>query len=201
MWVDDLLSEEPSRREGNNFIFDDPGRKPMRTAEAPTPFRKAVRRLYMLVMPGEGMVWLKLRRVLLNRMLGRKHVNVNIFARVTIDDFESLRVGEHVSINHDCHLSAGGGLTIGNYVSIGHSSTILTADHGKERNGVPMQLQPLAYAPTVIEDDVIIGCRVIIRMGVTIGTGSFIGAGSVVTKDVPPYSIVGGVPAKVIGTR
>ena len=50
----------------------------------------------------------------------------------------------------------------------------------------------------VIEEDVWIGSRVTILMGVTVGRGSTIAAGSVVTKDVPPYSIVGGVPAKVI---
>ncbi len=55
--------------------------------------------------------------------------------------------------------------------------------------------------PVVIEDDVWIGSRVTILPGVTIGRGSVVGAAAVVTKDVPPYSVVAGNPAKVVKTR
>ena len=56
-------------------------------------------------------------------------------------------------------------------------------------------------SPVRIEDYVFIGPRVIILAGVTVGRGAVVGAGAVVTKDVPPYAIVGGVPAKIIGER
>ena len=64
-----------------------------------------------------------------------------------------------------------------------------------------MIMQPYDLQPIVIDDDVWIGSNCTITAGVHIGTGSIVGANSVVTKDVPPYSIVGGVPATVIGTR
>jgi len=64
-----------------------------------------------------------------------------------------------------------------------------------------MQKQGGEPGPVIIEDDVWIGARVIILAGVTIGTGAVIGAGSVVTRDVLPFTIVGGVPAKLIRER
>lgn len=93
-------------------------------------------------------------------------------------------------------------VTIGNDVMMGPDCIILTANHGMELNGVPMCRQKHAESsPVVIEDDVWIGARVIILPGVHVGTGSVIGAGSVVTKNVEPYSIVGGNPAKLIRMR
>jgi len=65
----------------------------------------------------------------------------------------------------------------------------------------PIAKQELKHAPIVIEDDVWIGSRVNILAGATIGHSSVIGAGSVVTKDIHPYSVAVGVPAKVIKSR
>ena len=64
-----------------------------------------------------------------------------------------------------------------------------------------MIVQPVTEAPITIENDVWIGAKVTVLGGVTIGNGSIVAAGSVVTKDVKPYSIVGGVPAKMIRYR
>lgn len=66
--------------------------------------------------------------------------------------------------------------------------------------GVPVMNLPLKYAPIVIEDGAHIGIGSIIMPGVTIGKGAVIGAGSVVTRDIPPYCVAVGVPAKVIKT-
>ncbi len=93
-------------------------------------------------------------------------------------------------------------VTIGNDVMMGPDCLIYTANHTLQRRDIPMRLQGHEQArPVVIGNDVWIGGRVIILPGVHIGDGAVIGAGSVVTKDVPPYAIVGGNPAKVIKER
>lgn len=79
---------------------------------------------------------------------------------------------------------------------------IYTSNHCMDRVDVPMWRQGFTEVrPVVIEDDVWIGARVTLLPGVHIGRGSVIGAGSVVTKDVPAYSIVGGNPARVLKYR
>lgn len=93
-------------------------------------------------------------------------------------------------------------VSIGNDVMMGPDCMMYTRNHGMERTGVPMWRQEFTKPkPIVIEDDVWIGSRVIILPGVHIGKGSVIGAGAVVTKNVEPYSVVGGNPAKLIRKR
>jgi acetyltransferase-like isoleucine patch superfamily enzyme len=95
-----------------------------------------------------------------------------------------------------------GRVKAGKYVMIAPDVTIAGADHIFDVVCVPMYFAGRSeLTETVIEDDVWIGARVCILAGVNIGRGSIVAMGSVVTKDVPPYSIVGGVPAKVIRNR
>lgn len=106
-------------------------------------------------------------------------------------------------INKDVFLGSNPcGLTIGNYVQIAPYVWIMNAIHEYESLDKPMYEQKgYKTGRIIIKDDVWIGLRAIIMPGVTIGTGAVIGAGAVVTKDVPPYAVVGGVPAKVIKYR
>lgn len=93
-------------------------------------------------------------------------------------------------------------VTIGSNVMMGPECMIYTQNHSFANRQVPMIQQGHGeFKPVVIGNDVWIGGRVIILPGVHIGDGAVIGAGSVVTKDVPPYAIVGGNPAKVIKER
>ena len=102
-------------------------------------------------------------------------------------------------------------LRIGNYCSIGPEVLFVpSADHYTDRISTfpfrakcisPDALEGIGKGDIVVEDDVWIGCRVTVLSGVRIGQGSVVAAGSVVTKDVPPYAIVGGVPARVIKYR
>lgn len=98
-------------------------------------------------------------------------------------------------------------LTIGRKVIFGPRPTIITGDHrtdiiGKYIIDVTVQEKlPENDQPVVIEDDVWCGANVTILKGVTIGRGSVVAAGAVVTKSFPPYSIIGGVPARLLKKR
>ena len=107
-----------------------------------------------------------------------------------------MTIGSDTHINRQCTLDARGGLTIGSSVSISHGVIIMSGSHdvnSKHFNG--------KFLPINISDYVWIGCGAIILQNVNIGKGAVIAAGAVVTKDIPPYSIAAGVPAKIIGER
>lgn len=120
--------------------------------------------------------------------------SVKIWQPFYMDFGRNIHFGENVFINANVHMQDQGGIQIGNNVLIGHQVVLATLDHDL----LPADRGVLHPAKIVIEDDVWIGSNATITKGVTIGHGSVIAAGSVVTKDVPPLSIVGGVPAKVI---
>ena len=113
----------------------------------------------------------------------------------------TIAIAAHAYIGPYCVLYGHGGLTIGRNTMIATHTVIVPANHGFERTDVPMNLQPLTRRGISIGEDVWIGSGCAILDGVRIGGGSVIGAGSVVTKDVEPYSIAFGVPAKVVGSR
>jgi acetyltransferase-like isoleucine patch superfamily enzyme len=94
-----------------------------------------------------------------------------------------------------------GGLRIGNFVRIATHCVLVPANHGFDRLDVPIARQPVQALGITIEDDVWIGANSVVLDGVTIGRGAIIGAGTVVTKDVRPYAICVGNPARVIGDR
>lgn len=106
----------------------------------------------------------------------------------------TLEIGDDTFVNNGTILSASMLIRIGSRVNIAPHCVLMDNDfHGTaDRDGPPK------VAPIVIEDDVWLGTRVTVLRGVTIGRGSVIAAGAVVTKDVPPGVIAGGVPAKVL---
>lgn len=94
-------------------------------------------------------------------------------------------------------------VALGKYVMIAPDVAILGGDHRIDVPGVPALFsgRPEVLKPTIIEDDVWVGFRAVIMSGVRIGRGAVVASGAVVTKDVEPYTIVGGVPAKAVGKR
>ncbi|WP_203473519.1 acyltransferase [Dissulfurispira thermophila] len=112
----------------------------------------------------------------------------------------TLRIGDFFAINHNSSITFNGDLDIGNYVMIGPGVTITTSGHSFNNKEI-MRFQKDTYKKIVIEDDVWIGANAVILPGVTIAKGTVVGAGSVVTKNTEPYSIVVGNHAKVIGYR
>lgn len=125
-----------------------------------------------------------------------KNVNIEKGAHFSSE----LSIGDNSGIGVNAQIAPY--VTIGNDVMMGPDCMMYTTNHGMERTDIPMWKQKSSSPdPIVIGDDVWIGSRVIILHGVHIGNGSVIGAGSVVTKDIPPYSIVGGNPARIIRSR
>lgn len=133
------------------------------------------------------------------RMIGaRLGCNVNIEHGA---DFDSgLTIGDNSSLGIDSE--AFGPISIGRDVMMGPECVIITRNHAHSRTDVSMIRQGYEdYRPVTIGDDVWIGRRVIILPGVSIGDGAIVSAGAVVTKDVQPYTVVGGVPARKIKER
>lgn len=112
-----------------------------------------------------------------------------------------IRMGENCSVNPFAILYGHGGLDIGNNVRIAPQVVIAPMNHVYKVPDVPIWQQAVTGKGINIEDDVWIGAGAIVLDGVKIGNGAVIGAGAVVTKDIPPYSIAVGVPAKVIKKR
>ncbi len=111
-----------------------------------------------------------------------------------------LSIGDRTLVGEGTHITAHGPLSIGSDVLIAARCLITEARHGTAR-GQRIRDQRQSWAPIHIEDDVWIATGAVVTPGVTIGAGAIVGANAVVTEDVPPYAIVGGVPARVIGTR
>lgn len=140
---------------------------------------------------------------------------------VRIKEPTQVSLGQHTTLHPYCYLkSTGGTITVGDWVSIGEytyinsmssiviganvliapSCHITDANH-VARKGQLVRLQGREASPVVIADDVWIGVGAKILTGVSVGEGAIVAAGAVVTKDVTPYSIVAGIPARKIGER
>lgn len=124
-----------------------------------------------------------------------KHVNIEKGAyfspRCSLGDYSGIGKRAHVGL-----------AKIGSHVMMGPDCLIIARNHKRSNTEVTMDLQGFdEEKQVIIEDDVWIGSRVIILPGVKIGQGAIIGAGTVVSKDVPPYSVFCGNPGKVVKKR
>lgn len=156
-----------------------------------------------------GYFWDKLWAPVWKR--GMKHCGKGVYLRPMSSDIkglENLSIGDGTSIpKGSAFYCTEASLTIGKKVIFGPHPTIITGDHridliGKYIIDVTVDEKlPENDMPVVIEDDVWCGANVTILKGVTIGRGSVVAAGAVVTRSFPPYSIIGGVPAKLIKMR
>lgn len=152
-------------------------------------------------------LWDKFLCLLYKRAM--KHCGKGVYLRPSKSDFKGLwniSIGDGTSIPKGAVLyCTEAPLTIGRKVVFGPKPTIITGDHRIDVIGRyildNVEKSPENDVPVTIEDDVWCGANVIILKGVTIGRGSVIAAGAVVTHDIPPYSIAGGIPAKVLKQR
>lgn len=136
--------------------------------------------------------------------------DLHLGARTRIWAPSHVRIGNQVYVGKDVHIEAN--CQIGNYCLIANRVAIVGRhDHDFTAVGFPVRFSPWVGSKrfpskyvdeeAVIEEDVWLGYGTIVLTGVTVGRGSVVAAGSVVTRDVPPYSIAAGVPARVIGNR
>ena len=109
-----------------------------------------------------------------------------------------LSIGNKTVISRDGIIACAYGIHIGKDVTFGPRVTILDHNHGFSEFSQSVMYQPLTGEPVVIEDFVWLGANVVVLAGVKIGEGAVVGAGSIVTRDIPPYAVAVGNPARPI---
>lgn len=114
---------------------------------------------------------------------------------------ESMVIGEGTWIGQGCLLHSAGGLAVGRAVGIGPNVTVLTSQHRPADRRVPVLHSPIEFAPVRLEDGCDIGAGAVILPGVCVGRGAIVAAGAVVTRDVEPFAVVAGVPARLLRRR
>jgi acetyltransferase-like isoleucine patch superfamily enzyme len=136
-------------------------------------------------------------REIMGRLIGKKVDDTfRLFPPFYTDFGKNITIGKNVFINSGCHFQDQGGITIGDNSLIGHNVVLATINHDLE----PENNRKNHYAPIMLGKHVWIGSNATVLAGVTIGDWAVVAAGAVVTKDVPAYTVVGGVPAKVLKT-
>lgn len=156
----------------------------------------------MLVRPIPGFVGFGLRFALYRLLFARLGGFPFVYKGVYFEHSYGIDAGANLHVSAGAVLYGRGGLVIGDDVMIGHHATIYSSQHrwdlGPE---IPMIRQGHASAPVTIGDDVWIGAHAVVLPGVRIARGTVVAAGAVVNRDTAPYTIVAGVPARVVGER
>ncbi len=158
--------------------------------------------LFATYLPGSntrlGKFSKKFRGYLFKNITGSTSKDINIERKAKF--YRNIELGNNSGIGTNSVIQ--GPTVIGNDVMMGPEVLIYTSNHETSDTSIPMRLQGHTRPEKVIiGNDIWIGRRAIIMPGVTVGDHAIIGANAIVTKDVPPYAVVAGVPAKVIKYR
>ncbi len=140
----------------------------------------------------------------IGKQKAKKGRNNKIHSTAIFRQGERISIGNNCLINHNNVLQAGkekGRIVIGNNVMTGPNVMMFAFNHGTLRNSIPMIDQDYIDGDIIIEDDLWIGGGAVILAGVKISKGAVIASNAVVNKDVSEYTIVGGVPAKILKQR
>jgi len=169
-------------------------------------------------------IGIRLRAVAYRPLFKKCGRNLRVDSGVTILGFRNISLGDNISIMKNSYIYAhdGGELTIGDNFTLNTNSQLgasfgkiiigsdcaiapncilRASNHRFDNPDIPFRKQGHTYGEIILEDDIWIASNSVITADTVIGRSSIIGAGSVVTKDIEPYSIVGGVPAKLIRKR
>lgn len=134
-------------------------------------------------------------REIMGKLTGKKiDDSFRLFPPFYTDFGKNITIGKDVFINSGCHFQDQGGIKVGDGVLIGHNVVLATINHDLD----PKENRKNHYAPITIGAHVWIGSNATILPGVTLGDWAVVAAGAVVTENVPPGAVVGGVPAKIL---
>jgi acetyltransferase-like isoleucine patch superfamily enzyme len=157
--------------------------------------------LIMLFAPQDTLS-MQLKRQLLHWRGCRVGKGTKIWRDVWIDSYRSLQMGDHVTIGKSVMILSVGGIVIDDRVMIGHGAKIISGGHKiPDSRELPMRWSGPELGRITIDQDAWIGAGAIILPAVHIGRGAVVAAGAVVSRSVPPYSVVAGVPARHVRMR
>ena len=148
-----------------------------------------------------GFEGIALRSVFYRMLFARLDGFAFIYPGAYLDHSQNIHAGAALAINTGAFISARAPITFGSGVLVGPNVVIVSSNHRFDLTDRPISEQGHVLAPITIGDDCWIGANAVILAGVTVGQGTIVSAGSVVTRDTEPYSIVAGSPAKPIGRR
>ncbi|ASZ12391.1 acyltransferase [Chitinophaga pendula] len=150
---------------------------------------------YDCIKPYSQKPFLLFRYCICKRLLGSLGQQVIIGPNVTIKHWKSIHIGTGVSIHDYSYMDGYGTIRIGNDVSIAHNCTLISSSHTWNNQSLPIRKNPVARQAITIEPNVWLGCDVRVMGGVTISKDVIVGAGSVVTKSLDTNGIFFGSPA------
>lgn len=153
--------------------------------------------LLLMHIPGRAGSFLR------KKLMGFKRCGKNVYIgdHVWFRAPAKISMGDDCRIHPKCFLDGPGEIEIGSHIGIASGTQIYTQNHRYKDKNVLYYQQKVELAKVVIEDDVWVGANSLILAGVTLKQGTIVAAGSIVTKDSEPYSVIAGVPAKKIGQR
>ena len=154
--------------------------------------------IYWLLGSLPGVIGIGLRNIAYCFLMKNKKGIFWVQPRVTIVNSYNFSVGRNCGINTGTYINAKGGITFGDNVLIGSNVTISSGKHPIEGKNPSVFERPTIPLPIKIEDDVWIGANAVIMPNVVLRKGTVVGAGAIVTKDTEEYSVVAGVPARII---
>ncbi len=127
--------------------------------------------------------------------------SVDIMSGVIIMSPQNVQIGHDVLLNAGTKIGGQKGVRIGNYVQLSYNVNLVSENHAYHNPSLPIKTQGYFGGPIDIGSDVWVGANAVILPNIKIGKGAIVAANAVVTKDVEPYAIVGGVPARLIKYR
>jgi acetyltransferase-like isoleucine patch superfamily enzyme len=137
-----------------------------------------------------------------------------IDTNVQLEVYAPIKIGKYVHITPNVYIQSGDEVIIGDFACITNGTKIYASSNtyktpdGREKDillsmssSAPSEMQYIEYGPVIIEEYAFVGLNCVVLPGVRIGRGAIVGAGAVVTKDIPPYTIAVGIPARVVEKR